>query len=229
MPTIHFYFDFASPIAYVMFHQLPHVLAGLAWQLHYRPVLQAGERMPEQGQGSVLAAVPISQSEPLHDVLALAEREGLPFRWPVNLAFQSEPWLRMAQASSVHAQPSRQVCETLLNAIWQTGQDPDDPAVQQQAWQAATALLPSVRDVHQPVVLRALEQEIANNTQIAQQQGAWQSGLGAVPSCVLLPADETDASPQVFAGLQGLPLLREAVCARQGFTVDASDEPSANA
>lgn len=210
MPTILFYFDFASPIAYVMFHQLPHVLAGLAWQLHYRPVLQAEVGLGQLGQGEAgLKAASAQTVRPFHDVAELAEREGLPFRWPVNLAFQSEPWLRMAQASSVHAQPSRQVCETLLNAIWQTGQDPDDPTVQQQAWQAATSLLPSVRDWRHPLVAQALAEEIASAAKAAQQQGLW-----AVPSCVLLPADETDASPQIFAGLQGLLLLREAVRAR---------------
>ncbi|MDO4769552.1 MAG: DsbA family protein [Brachymonas sp.] len=225
MPTVLFYFDFASSIAYVMFHRLPHVLAGLAWQVHYRPVSQAAVGFDENGLEAKKQTAAANQSaESLHDVQALAAHDGLPFRWPVNVALQSAAWLHMAQASSVHGQPSRQVCETLLNAIWQTGQDPDDPAVQQQAWQAATALLPSVRDVHQPAVLQALEQEIANNMQAARQQSALQQGAwAALPSCVLLPADGTDASPQVFAGLEGLPLLREAVRARQDFAADESD------
>ncbi|MDO4794734.1 MAG: DsbA family protein [Brachymonas sp.] len=223
MPTIFFYFDFASPIAYVMFHRLPHVLAGLAWQLHYRPVLQAALRVAEQGQGAAGLAAAIHQpAKPPDDAQALAMRAGLPFRWPVNLAFQSGPWLRMALASSVHGQPSRQVCETLLNAIWQSGQDPDDPTVQQRAWQEATALLPSVRDWHQPAVAQALVEELADIAQAARQQGAWQQSAWAVPSCVLLPDDASRESPQVFAGVEGLPLLREAVRARQGFAVDAS-------
>lgn len=217
MPTILFYFDLASPIAYVMFHRLPHVLAGLAWQVHYRPVA-----------ASMLAAAD-SAAAPHHDALALAAREGLPFRWPMKRAFQSEPWLRMALASSVHGQPSRQVCESLLNAIWQTGQNPDDPAVQQQAWQAATALLPSVRDWHQPAVAQVLTEEIANIAQAARQQGVL-----ALPSCVLLPASENEdasdeqsggwAVAQVFSGLQGLPLLSEAVRARQGFALEHDEQ-----
>ena len=40
MPTILFYFDFSSPCAYIAFHQLPQVLADLAWQIQYRPVRQ---------------------------------------------------------------------------------------------------------------------------------------------------------------------------------------------
>lgn len=223
MPIILFYFDFASPIAYVMFHRLPHVLAGLAWQVHYRPVSQAAVGFDENSLKAEKQVMVANRSaESLHDVQALAAHDGLPFRWPVNMAFQSAAWLRMAQASSVHGQPSRQVCETLLNAIWQMGQDPDDLAVRQQAWQAATALLPSVRDVHQPAVLQMLAQEIANNEQAARQQCALQQSAWALPGCVLLPANGADAPPQVFAGLEGLSLLREAVRARQGFAVNES-------
>ena len=219
MPTILFYFDFTSPIAYVMFHRLPHVLAGLAWQVHYRPVLQVALGLGESELNVPKQMAAANQpAESRHDVEALAAHDGLPFRWPVNRAFQSAAWLHMAQASSVHGQPSRQVCETLLNAIWQTGQDPDDPTVQQQAWQAATALLPSVRDVHQSAVQQALAQEIANNVQTARQQG-----VSALPSCVLLPADGAGAAPQVFAGLAGLPALREAVRARQDFAAYVPD------
>ena len=200
MPTILFYFDFLSPCAYIAFHQLPQVLADLARQIQYRPVRQA---------------ILCSQSDEAAshaDAAFIAAQQGLPFQWPARATFQAEPWLRMALAADPYGQPGRQVCETLLQAIWQHGHDPDDGVVQQQAWQDATALLPAVRDVHDPQVAQEVMQEL-----LAHEQAARAHGVHQLPCCTLLPTDGSSESPQNFLGLSSLPLLREAVRARQVF------------
>ena len=196
MPTILFYFDFSSPCAYIAFHQLPQVLADLAWQIQYRPVRQA--ILCKQSDEAASHA----------DAASIAAQQGLSFQWPARTTFQVEPWLHMALAADPYGQPGRQVCETLFHAIWQHGHDPDNLAVQQQAWQDATALLPAMRDVHDSQVMQEL---------LAHEQAARAHGVHQLPCCTLLPADGDSGSPQNFLGLSGLPLLREAVGARQAF------------
>jgi 2-hydroxychromene-2-carboxylate isomerase len=204
MPIILFYFDFSSPCAYIAFHQLPQVLADLAWQIQYRPVRQT--ILCNQSDEAASHA----------DAASIAAQQGLPFQWPARTTFQTEPWLHMALAADPYGQPGRQVCETLFHAIWQHGHDPDDWAVQQQAWQDATALLPSVRDVHDPQVRQEVMQESMRRL-LAHEQAARAHGVHQLPCCTLLPADGGSDSPQNFLGLHDLPLLREAVGARQVF------------
>ena len=207
MPTILFYFDFVSPYAYLAFHRLPHVLRDMAWQVQYRPVVVAG--LLEALNSTPPSSIPAKHAWIQRHVQWLAEQDGLPFRMPARHPFYPITWLRMALASSAHGLPGRQVCETLFNTIWQHGLDPDDPAVQQQAWQDATALLPaSVRSMHDPLV----KQELRDLGQSALAQGVF-----GVPAFVLLPEDDEKGASEVFWGVEGLPMLREAVRMRQIF------------
>ena len=201
-----------------MFHRLPQVLGGLAWQMLYRPVSQA-RLLIQSGKaqgGAVSASCAAGQEERLLHAQQLAAQYQLPLQGPARLAFQPEVWLRMAQASSPHGRPNRQVCEALFNAIWQHGHDPDDPAVQQLAWQEATALLPGVRDVQAPRIGQEL---------MELERAALLHKVCDVPGCVLLPADAANGAAQTFMGMDSLPLLREAVRARQCFGADDQGEP----
>ena len=206
MPIILFYFDFASPYAYVAFHQLPQTLGGMAWQVQYRPVAQPRLR-PAPGDLD-LAATSLArrQDGAQCHMQGLAAQHRLPLRWPAVYPFESTAWLHMALAASPHGQPGRHVCETLFNAIWQHGHNPDDSTVQQQAWHDATALLPVVRNVPD----QQLQQELLRLEQAARAHGVWD-----VPSFVLMPQDETGGAPEIFCGVESLPMLREAVQARQ--------------
>ena len=206
MPTILFYFDFVSPYVYIAFHQLPKVLGGLAWQMQYRPVVL--DVFFKEHHAASPSAIAAKQAWRLRHAQWLAKQSGLPFVAPARDPFNDAAWSQMALASSPHGQPNRQVCETFFNAIWQYGGDPDDPAVQQQAWLDATALLPSVRDVKD----LKIRQEQAELSQAAQAHGVFK-----VPSLVLIPETSEHGSLQVFCGMEGLSMLREAVLTRQFF------------
>ena len=135
----------------------------------------------------------------------LAQQMDMPFDWPVQHPFAPFPWLRMALAASPQGEPGRQVCGTLFDAIWRTGVQADDAGLQQQVWQQLTGLLPEVRDPASPEVKAGL---------IANGEEALSHGVWGVPTLVLMPQEE-GAAAELFWGLEGLPLLREALLARQ--------------
>ena len=203
MPTIVFYLDFVSPYAYIAFHRLPQVLAGLAWHVQYRPVVLGGI-FKAQGNTSP-ASIPAKHAWILRHVQWLAAQDAVPLVMPPAHPFGPLPWLRMALAASPHGQPARAVCEEIFNALWQQGRDANEPDFQQAVWQTMTALLPAVRDPHSPEVKREL---------LALGEAAVQHGVFGVPSFVLLPEDAA-GQPQLFWGVDSLPMLREAVAARQ--------------
>lgn len=202
MPTIHFYFDFVSPYAYVAFHALPRTLAGLPYHVVYRPLV-LGALLKAHG-----TPVPVGL-RPKRDWLFrhaswLAREQGLDFALPAVHPFNSIPWLRMALAASPQGEPGRHVCESLFNAIWQGGRDADDVALREQVWQDLVHALPAVRDPADAIVKQEL---------FAIGEAALKHGVFGVPTCVLLPQEEGGA-PEVFWGVEGMPMLREALLAR---------------
>lgn len=204
MPTILFYFDFVSPYAYLAFHQLPDMLAGLAYRVEYRPVV-LGALLKAHGSPAPVSIAP-KRDWIFRHVPWLAAQQGLPLEMPPVHPFNPLPWLRMALAASPHGQPGRQTCATLFKALWQGGQNADSPDYQQQVWSELIALQPEVRRTGDDTVKAEL---FANGEQ------ALQHGVFGVPSTVLLPDTELDPPPQLFWGIEGLPMLRAAVQARQ--------------
>ena len=210
MPVIHFYFDFVSPYAYVAFHALPRTLFGLPYHVVYRP-LALGALLKAHGT-PVPVGLPPKREWIFRHAAWLAREQGLEFAVPVVHPFSSIPWLRMALAASPQGQPGRHVCETLFNAIWQGSRDADDPAQREEVWQELVRDLPAVRDPADA----AVKQEL-----FAVGEAAIAHGVFGVPTCVLVPEDE-DGTPEVFWGVEGLPMLREAVLAR-ATTVQATE------
>ena len=203
MPTIVFYFDFVSPYAYIALHRLPQALAGLAWRVQYRPMVLGGVF---QAQGNTSpASVAAKHVWVKRHVHWLAAQSGIPFVMPPVHPFHPIAWLRMALAASLHGQPGRAVCEEIFNAIWQQGRDANDPAFQQEVWRNVTELLPGVRDPQSAEV----KQELTALGEAAVRQGVF-----GAPSFVLMPECDV-GEPQLFWGVEGLPMLREAVAARQ--------------
>lgn len=185
MPTIWFYFDFACAHAYIALHQLPNVLQGLSWQVRYCPI--ATNHIPDKAH--------IAQAQ------KLATQLQLPFQAPAAYPFDSKQWLLMALAASPHGHPSRYVCSTLFDAIWQHGHNPDSIAIQQQAWQDATALLPHSSDKNTPQAQLQLDENITT---------ARQHGISNTPSFVLHTCT-AHKQPQLFVGLDALPQLQAVV------------------
>ena len=203
LPVVHFYFDFVSPYACLAFHQLPRALDGLAYQVRYRPVLLGGLLKAHGTPPPV--DMPQRMAWSRQHTRWLAQQMDMPFDWPVQHPFAPFPWLRMALAASPQGEPGRQVCGTLFDAIWRTGVQADDAGLQQQVWQQLTGLLPEVRDPASPEVKAGL---------IANGEEALSHGVWGVPTLVLMPQEE-GAAAELFWGQDGLPLLREALLARQ--------------
>ena len=177
MPVVHFFFDVVSPYAYLAFHLLPQTLEGLACRVNYRPVV-LGALLKAHGTPPPVQLPPKRDWIRRH-TLWLAGQHGLLMRMPAVHPFRSLPWLRMALASSPHGLPSRYVCETLFQAIWEEGRDPDDVDFQQEIWQAMTALLPEVRDPAGEAVKAEL---------FALGEEALRQGVFGVPTFVLQTA-----------------------------------------
>ncbi|MGC9561588.1 2-hydroxychromene-2-carboxylate isomerase [Brachymonas sp.] len=208
MPVVHFFFDVVSPYAYLAFHLLPQTLEGLACRVNYRPVV-LGALLKAHGTPPPVQLPPKRDWIRRH-TLWLAGQHGLPMRMPAVHPFRSLPWLRMALASSPHGLPSRYVCETLFQAIWEEGRDPDDADFQQEIWQAMTALLPEVRDPAGEAVKAEL---------FALGEEALRLGVFGVPTFVLQTASaatgEGTDDHALFWGVDSLPMLRDALLACQ--------------
>lgn len=189
MPVLLFYFDFYSPGTYCLFHRFPQTLAGLSWHVQYRPIVISNPVLQQR------AAIEHA-----------AQQNGISLQWPASPLRDSTAWAHIALAASPHGQPGRQICETLLSAIWQHGDNPDDETVQQQAWQAATSLLPHVRERGHP----AIKQELERFKQEAATYG-FDSKCGLVVLSSL-----SHARPAVFTeNINNLDALRTAVSLHQ--------------
>ncbi len=197
LPTIRFYFDFASPYAYLAFHQLPKALEGLAYRVQYCPMSLGAIFKARQTTSPVF--MPEKRAWINRHCAWLAEQAGLPFVMPAVHPFASVPWLRMALAASPHGQPSRAVVEQLFAAIWQAGNNPDDADWRHSIWQSVAQNLPEVRSVDDAAVKTEL---------FALSDQALAHGVFGAPSCVLL---HDDGSSQLFWGMEGLPMLRDAL------------------
>lgn len=199
MPTIHFYFDFVSPYAYLAFHALPRTLFGLPHQMVYRPLV-LGALLKAHGTPAPVS-LPPKREWIFRHAAWLARKQGLPLNEPATHPFNSIPWLRMALAASPQEEPGRHVCETLFNGIWQGGRDVDDAAWRDTVWQGLVTHLPEVRDPADAAVKEAL---------FAIGHEALSHGVFGVPTCVLMPEREAEC-PLRFWGMEGLSMLREAV------------------
>src|SRR5436305_1355704 len=119
MRTLDWYFDFISPYAYLQCARFPALPAGVA--LRPRPVLlsalldQAGTRGP--------AEIPGKREFTYRQVLWLAQRNGVPLRFPAQHPFNPLSALRLAVALGA----SPEIVRRIFDFIWAEGRDPSDP------------------------------------------------------------------------------------------------------
>lgn len=182
MPVVWFYFDFACAHAYLALHQLPNVLQGLSWQVRYCPIVQQNK----------------CNISDITKAQKLTQQKQLVLHPPAMYPFDARAWSLMALAASPHGRPSRLVCSTLFNTIWQHGHNPNNADIQQRAWHEVTELLPHTSDRNN---LHA-QQQLEDNHAMAMQYR-----IAYTPSFVL----HTHAQPHVFCGLEALPKLQIAV------------------
>lgn len=189
MSTIWFYFDFSCAYAYIALHKIPDILQGLSWQINYCPIAYNNSPTVQQTTAAKL----------------LAQEMQLPFQTPASYPFDSTPWLHISLTASPHFTPSRYICSTLFNYIWQHGRNPQDMNIQQQAWKEVTSLLPHSSE--------SCDSALAQKLLSANNKLASRYGISDTPSFVL--HTNTANAPQVFCGLDMLPKLQAAVQAEQ--------------
>jgi 2-hydroxychromene-2-carboxylate isomerase len=160
MRTLDWYFDFISPYAYLQCARFPALPAGVS--LHPKPVLlsalldQAGTRGP--------AEIPGKRDFTYRQVLWLAQRSGVPLRFPAQHPFKSLAALRLAVALGA----SPEIVRRIFEFIWAEGRDPSDPIEFAALAQALAVDAPEVR-IAEP----AVKARLRSNTDEAIAAGLW--------------------------------------------------------
>ena len=151
MKTIHFYFDFISPYAWLGFDALPRALEGISHRVVHKPVLFAA-MLKHHGQ---LGPAEISSKRDwtYRQVLWLARQQGTPLQLPAMHPFNPLGLLRLATACDADGEPGRYVCEKIFRHVWCTGLDAADP----ERLSALTAELAPAQDPGSAQVKQALQ------------------------------------------------------------------------
>ncbi len=200
MKQIDFYFDFISPFAYLAFEQLPEVLAGHSYQVHYKPVLFAG-LLRHHGQRGP-AEIPGKRDWTYRHVTWLAQHHGIDMQMPAGHPFNPLALLRLALACSPNGEPNRFVTESIFRHVWRGALDAADPARLQQL---AQQLGP-----RQDMLDAAVKARLRQNTEEAVALGIF-----GVPTVVV--------DGKLFWGFDALPMLRDYVSGGAWFAGDAWD------
>ncbi len=189
MRTLHWYYDFVSPYAYLQSTRLADFAEQVVVRCH--PVLFAGLLAHHGHKGP--AEIPGKRRFTYEHVAWLAERNGIVLRMPRLHPFNPLPLLRLAV---LFDSPSDLVCR-LFRYIWVEGHLPDEP----EHWQALLAEL-DVRpeELDNP----ELKQVLRDDT-----QAALEAGVFGVPTCEL---DGQliwgyEATPMVLAKIAGDPFF----------------------
>jgi len=190
MKRITFWFDVVSPFAYLAFQRLPQELAGLSYEVLYRPVLFAG-LLAHWGQKGPAEIEP-KRAWTFRHVHWLAEHHGIVLRTPAMHPFNPLALLRLALA----CEPNRRVVEALFTHVWQDGGDAADAA----RLACLTAELAPARDPHSAEV----KAELRSATDEAIARGVFG-----------VPAFELEG--RLFWGLDALPMLRAALAGEGWF------------
>ena len=189
MKEITFYLDFVSPYAWLAFERLSEQLAGLSYQLTYRPVL-LGALLQQHGNPGPAGIAPKRDWTYRH-VTWLGHAQGTPLQMPARHPFNPLPLLRQALACSDDGCINRFVAGALLRHVWQGGNDAlDAERLRVLAEQLSVQIRPG-QDMHSEApkaLLRA-------NTEAATARGVFG-----------VPALEVDG--KVFWGYDSLPMLR---------------------
>ncbi len=185
MKRITFYLDFISPYAYLAFEKLPEVLAGLDYQVQYRPVLFAAF-LKHHGQLGPAEIAP-KRDWTYRQVLWLAHSHGVPLRLPAAHPFNPLGALRLALACGRDGLIEREVAEAVFRQVWRSGADAADPQQldilreRLQPWRAPTD--------------DAVKAELKANTDAALARGVFG-----------VPTYEVD--DKLIWGFDSLPMLR---------------------
>jgi len=190
MKHIVFHFDVISPFAWLAFMRLPQVLEGISHEVEYRPLLLAG-LLAHFGQKGPAEVEP-KRAWTFRQVHWLAAQHGTPLDTPAVHPFNPLALQRLALACG----PNRRVVEALFRHVWMGGADANEPA----RLRALTEQLAPARDPAGDEV----KAELRSNTEAAAQAGVF-----GVPML--------EHEGRLFWGLDGLPMLRDALAGGAWF------------
>ena len=186
------YFDFISPYAYLQlmdFKRLPDSL-----EIRYRPVLFAG-LLKHWGQKGP-AEIPAKRRQTYRQCQWLAERAGVPFKFPPAHPFNPLPALRLCIA--LGTEPA--VIGAIFEFIFAEGRD-----IQcDRDWKALAARL-EVSDADALISRPEVKNALRENTEQALQRGVYGVPTFAVRGELFWGADLTDmlldylADPKLFS------------------------------
>ncbi len=126
MTQIDFWFDPVSPYAWLAFERLPEALAGLSYNVAYRPVLFGALLKHFEHKGP--AEIEPKRAWTFRQVHWLAHRAGVPLDTPARHPFNPIALSRLAWATAPAGMtPSRHTCETILRHVWIGGADAEAP------------------------------------------------------------------------------------------------------
>jgi len=182
------YFDVISPYAYLAFEKLPEALAGLSYEVTYKPVLFAAF-LKQNGQLGP-AEIPGKRAWTYRQVLWYTRQHAVPMDLPASHPFNPLALLRLAVACDAHGTPNRHVCETVFRHVWRGGAEAADPT-----------RLQALTDTLAP--LRVLDADAAKAMLQSHTDEAITRQVFGVPSFVV--------DGQVLWGFDALPMLRAAV------------------
>lgn len=203
LKSLRFYFDPISPYAALAFERLPQALEGCSYEVEYRPVLLAGILHALSNKGP--AEIASKREWTYRQVRWLAHQMEIPLDLPMQHPFNPLPLLRMAWACAAegHA-PNRQVVETIMRYVWQSGgADANDP----QRLQALRAQL--------PIRVNPDDEAIKECLRSATEE-ALQRGVFGVPT--------VEVYGKLFWGLDALPMLAAYLKQEPWFSSGAWEE-----
>ena len=186
MKQLTFYFDFISPYAYLAFHQLPHALQGLNYQVRYQPILFGGllQHFGQLGPVEVMG----KREWTYRQCLWLGRQLGIDLKLPAAHPFNPLPLMRLAIATDALGYPNHFVCETLFKFVWASGNHVSDPS----HLAKLSALLNPIRSPDATDV----KEQLRTFTEQAIRNGVF--GVPAI-----------QADKEIFWGFDSLPMLRQ--------------------
>ena len=167
MKKVDWYFDFVSPFSYLQLEEFDRLPAGI--EVALRPVLLAGllNRWGHKGP----AEIPTKRRFSYQFVQWLAERDGVPLKFPPAHPFNPIRALRLAIVAGKGVAPVR----TIFRHIWRDGKSLDDP----DQWAELCASV-GVDDPNAKINAPEIKEELKRNGECAVT-----AGLFGVPSFVI--------------------------------------------
>jgi 2-hydroxychromene-2-carboxylate isomerase len=186
MKTVHWYFDFISPYAWLQSTQLDALSA--RGKVVYVPILFAG-LLKHWGQKGP-AEMATKRTYTYRQIAWYAQREDLKLTWPSRHPFNPLPLLRLC--AFLGSTPT--VVDRLFAYVWRDGHLPDEP----EAW---NGLLKELGVKPSDLDKAKVKDQIRLNTEAALEQGVF-----GVPSAIVHSGEPSTASP-IFWGFDSTAML----------------------